>query len=239
MRGSSKHPVGIPAGDLRRQRRARLRKASQLRWRHRLRRLKRAAIAATLIFVASLVLGFFVDGIGIEGIIATFALMFLAFVPLALFPRTRSLSANENTPAMDLPGLADYTQLWLESRRGMLPDAARRQVDLLGSRLEVLSPKLAGVQAGSPEAREIRQLLEEHLPSLIESYAGIPDSLRQQPHAGSTPQAQLTEGLATVASEVESIGSMIAGADLDALAIRGRYLEARYRGAEKGDNSLT
>lgn len=66
------------------------------------------------------------------------------------------------------------------------------------------------------------------IPSLIKSYTSLPDALTHQPHAGSTPAAQLHAGLETVAREVETIGKTIAAADLDDLAIRGRYLDTRY-----------
>jgi hypothetical protein len=77
----------------------------------------------------------------------------------------------------------------------------------------------------------LRKLLGDHVPSLINSYTSIPAALTHQPHAGSTPAAQLHAGLETIAREVESIGNAVASGELDALAIRGRYLDTRYDAA--------
>lgn len=230
MSGPSKSPLGIPARELRRQRRARLRRARQLRWRHRFRRLVRAILAAGAIFVAALVFASFSDGLSSGGIMLTFFTMAAAFVLLALFPRTRSLAASHGA-ASDLPTLVDQTHNWLESQRGRLPAKTQTVVDLLESRLEELSPQLGSLSENEPAALELRKLLSDHLPSLINSYASIPAALTHQPHAGSTPAAQLHAGLETVAREIESIGKVVASGELDALAIRGRYLDTRYDAA--------
>lgn len=226
----AKSQLGIPARELRHQRRARLRRARQLRWRHRFRRLVRAILAAGSIFVAALVFAEFSDGLGSGGILLTFFAMATAFVLLALFPRTRSLEKGPGT-ASDLPTLVGQTQSWLEMKRGRLPAKTQTIVDLLESRLEELSPRLITLSENDPAAHELRKLLGEHVPSLINSYTSLPAALTHQPHAGSTPAAQLHAGLETVAREIESIGNAVASAELDSLAIRGRYLDTRYDAA--------
>lgn len=227
MSGAVNSSLGIPARELRRQRRARLRKARQLRWRHRFRRLIRAVLAACAIFVAALLYANFTDGLGSGGLLLTFFAMAVAFVLLALFPRTRGLEKGPGT-ALDLPTLVDQTQSWLETQRGRLPAKTQTIIDLLESRLEELSPRLGTLTENDPAAHELRKLLGDHVPSLINSYTSIPTALAHQPHAGSSPAAQLHAGLETVAREVENIGNAVASGELDALAIRDRYLETRY-----------
>jgi hypothetical protein len=204
-----------------------MRKARQLRWRHRFRRLVRAILAVFAIFVAALVFANFSGGLGSGGIILTFFAMAAVFVLFALFPRTRSLEADPSA-ATDLTTLVSQTQTWLEARRQRLPAKTQTLVDLLESRLEELSPRLGTLSENDPAAHELRKLLGDHVPSLINSYASIPAALTHQPHAGSTPAAQLHAGLETVAREIERIGNTIASGELDALAIRGRYLDTRY-----------
>jgi hypothetical protein len=219
-------PAG-PSPDLRRQRFARLRKARQLRWRHRFRRLKRAFLAAFAILVGALLTGLFAGGIGIEGFLLTILAMMTAFVLLAIYPRTRAPTA-EDLRISDLPTLVGRTEIWLESQRGLLPRNANALIDLIGNRLEQLSPQLATLGEADPAASDVRKLLGEHLPALVNSYARIPDPLRYQPHAGSTPETQLVEGLEVIAGEIDTMTRQIARGELDALATRGRYLESRY-----------
>lgn len=227
MSGAVNSPLGIPARELRRQRRVRLRKARKLRWRHRFRRLVRAVLTAGAIFVAALLYANFSDGLGSGGLLLTFFAMAVTFVLLALFPRTRGLEKAPGT-ALDLPTLVGQTQSWLETQRARLPAKTQTIVDLLESRLEELSPRLGTLSGNDPAAHELRKLLGDHVPSLINSYTSIPAALAHQPHAGSSPAAQLHAGLETVAREVENIGNAVASGELDALAIRGRYLETRY-----------
>lgn len=234
MSGTSNSPLGIPASELRRQRQVRLRKAMQLRWRHRFRRLVRAVLAACAIFIAALVFASVSGGLGSGGIILTFFAMAAAFILFALFPRTRSMALANSGPC-DLPTLADRTQTWLETQRPLLPAKVQAVVDLLGSRLEELSPQLGALSENDPADSELRKLLGDHLPSLIGSFTSIPSALTHQPHAGSTPAEQLHAGLETVAREVESIGKAIANNELDALAIRERYLGTRYDAARSDD----
>lgn len=227
---TSLSPRDVPARELGRRRRARLRKARELRWRHRLKRLVRAFLASGAIAVAAVVIAAFSNGIGIGGFVLTMFAMMVTFVLFALYPRTSSLAVG-NAAAMDLPALADRTQSWLEAQRRLLPPSTHAVIDLLGNQLEEFAPRLASLRETEPAAREMRELLANHLPSLVESFTSLPSALVDQPHAGSTPAAQLHAGLVTVTRQVERIENTVAGGSLDALAIRGRYLETRYDAA--------
>lgn len=238
MSGPLKSTPEFPPQELRLHRLERLHKARQVRWRHRFKRLKRATLAAFAIFMIALVIATLTDGLGIEGFVLMLFTMVSAFVLLALFPRTRNLATGKIS-ALNLRDLIDQTPMWLETQRRLLPSTTHVVVDELASRLQNVSPQLATLNENEPAAHEIRKLLGEHLPSLIKSYTNIPVALRQQPHAGSTPQEQLMDGLITVTREVEMIGSAVARGELDALAIRGRFLAARYGPpSEGGDEKI-
>ncbi|MEO6093148.1 MAG: hypothetical protein ABIT04_13135 [Novosphingobium sp.] len=203
------------------------RRSRKLKWRHRMRKFKRACLAVMAIWVAALVIGFVGGGIGIGGVMATFFTMMMVFVALLVFPRMRVPEAAE-LRGSGLTKLAGRTEVFLEARRPMLPRPAQGLLDRIGVELDQLSPQLVRLDEGDPAAREVRRLLGEHLPELIESYQRIPEPLRRQAHAGSTPEQQLVGGLEVIAREIETMTGEIARGELDALATRGRYLELKY-----------
>jgi hypothetical protein len=83
----------------------------------------------------------------------------------------------------------------------------------------------------NPASREVRKLVGEHLPELINGYKRIPESLRRQDNAGKTPEQQLIDGLQRIDREIETMTGQIARGELDKLATRERFLEIRYDGA--------
>lgn len=208
----------------------------QLRWRHRLRRLKRAIVAALAIFFAAPVIGFFVGGIGIDGIFITFVAMVAAFVLLSIYPKM-PVPRAEDLGTSDLDRLPGNTQIWLETQRPLLPPGARKLVDRIGADLDQLSPQLHALGDQHEAAHEVRKLVGEHLPSLVESYTRLPVGLRQSLYAGSTPDVQLVGGLQVIAREIETMTRQIARGELDQLAVRGRYLETRYPTIVADDHS--
>ncbi|PEQ13691.1 hypothetical protein B2G71_05045 [Novosphingobium sp. PC22D] len=219
--------------DARRQRALRLYRAKKERWRFRMRRLRRAFLS-----VALFVLGTIAASIGLGGLTdGTLVMLFLAsivtFFVLAVYPSTPRPRA-ENLHEADLPELAGSTELWLETRRRSLPPPALDLVDLIGARLEQLSPQLETLPETEPAAREVRKLLTEHLPGLVDSYTRIPRSLHGKPGAsGVTPEAQLENGLKVIADEIGTMSEQLARNELTALAVRERFLETKYVTADK------
>lgn len=214
--------------EARRQRAMRLHRAKKERWRYRMRRLRRAFLS-----VALFILGTIAASIGLGGLAdGTLVLLMLAsivtFCVLAIYPSTPRPRA-ENLPEAELPELAGSAELWLESRRRALPPPALDLVDLIGARLEQLSPQLETLPEHEPAAREVRKLLTEHLPGLVDSYTKLPHSLHGKPGAsGVTPEAQLSNGLKVIADEIETMSEHLAKNELNALAVRERFLETKY-----------
>lgn len=213
--------------EARRQRAVRLMNARKERWRFRLRRLRRALVAVAGILVATLGAGALLGGIADNVLVLVLLLMVVTFVLLSIYPATPRPRAEALGEA-ELPELAASTELWLETRRRALPNAALDAVDMIGVRLEQLSPQLATLDPATPAAYEVRKLLSEHLPALVDSYTRIPPAMRNAPNAGSTPGEQLVDGLNVIAGEIESMSLALSRNDLDALAVRGRYLETKY-----------
>lgn len=216
--------------ELRQKRWDRLGKARRERWRFRFRRLKRASVATFAILFGAAVWAVAAGGFADRALVLTILTAIAAFIVLAIFPRTPRPRV-EDLQKTDVASLADATVQWLDAQRRALPGSVHDTLDVIGANLEQLSPQLASLPEASPASREVRRLLGVHLPALVNSYTGIPDSLRDRPHAGSTPEQQVSQGLSIIAREIESVTHQIARGELDQLAIRGRYLETRYVGS--------
>lgn len=199
----------------------------RLRLGNAVRRLVRAALVSLAIPLVALFISLFTGGLGDRWLVIIFLLMIVSFWTLAIFPRTRAPDSADlrNTPLRQLPA---RTLLWLEANRPLLPPPGRAMLGRIESGLNQLSPQLATLDERHPAALEVRKLIDEHLPALVESYTRIPARLRNQPHAGATPETQLVDGLAIIAREIDMMTGEIARGELDALATRGRYLETRY-----------
>ena len=202
-------------------------RSRKLKRRDMLRRVRRAAIASAAIWTAAMILGFAFDGIGIEGLIATFFVMAVAIAGFIVFPLMRA-PRPEELRGSSLAKLAGRAEIFLEAQRPLLPAPAQGLIDEIGHDLDQLAPQLKTLREREPAAHEVKRLLGEHLPGLIESYTRIPDELRREPHAGSTPEAQLVSGLGVISNEIRTMTGQIARGELDALATRGRYLETKY-----------
>ena len=206
-------------------------RARQRRWQAFLRRLGRAAMAMLAIAFAAGMFGLLVTPLGIEGLLLAFVAMAVAAGTILFWP-----AAAEPTPDMlvrtDLAALPLRTEEWLERQRPALPGPAARLVDGIGLKLEALAPQLQTLDAREPAAIEIRKLIGEELPELIDGYRRVPADLRREGRNGMSPDKQLIEGLTVVESELGRMTEQLASGDLDKLATQGRYLELKYRGGE-------
>jgi hypothetical protein len=212
----------------RRQRSIRLYNARKEQWRFRMRRLRRAFLAMAGIYIAGLVAALALGGVSFMATLLTVLLGLAVFTVLAIYPASPRTHI-EDLNAASLPELAGSTELWLEGRRKALPNAAVDAIDMIGVRLEQLAPQLAVIDERGPAAREVRKLLTEHLPAMVDSYTRIPAQLRGKAGAGGTsPSEQLVDGLSVIAEQIETMSESLSQGDVDALATRGRFLEVKY-----------
>lgn len=206
-------------------------RARQRRWQAFIRRLVRAALAMLGIAFAAAMFGLLVSPLGIEGLLLSFVAMALAAGLILFWP-----SGPDPTPEIlvrtDLAALPLRTEEWLERQRPALPAPAARLVDGIGLKLEALAPQLQGLDPREPAAIEIRKLIGEELPELIDGYRRVPPNLRREARNGMSPDKQLADGLAVVESEIGRMTEQLASGDLHKLATQGRYLELKYRGEE-------
>ncbi len=212
----------------RRQRSIRLYNARKDVWRHRGRRLRRAFLAMAGIYIAGLVAALALGGVSFMASLLTFLLGAAVFVVLSIYPASPRTHVEDLNSA-SLTELAGSTELWLEGRRRALPNAAVDAVDMIGVRLEQLAPQLAVLDERGPAAREVRKLLAEHLPAMVDSYTRIPAALRGKAGAGGTsPSEELVDGLSVIADQIEAMSQDLSQGDVDALATRRRFLEVKY-----------
>lgn len=208
------------------------RDSRQLKRNHTLKKLMRASLGVGGILLVAMVAGLVLNGIGITGTIIMMLVMFAVFIGLMAFPRMK-VPTIEAVRKSDLPELAGKTEVWLESQRPALPAPAQLLIDNIGVQLDQLSPQLSRLGEDDPAAHEIRRLVGEHLPEMIEGYKRVPQSLRRKDYAGSTPEQQLTEGLRVIEREIDTMTGQISRGELDQLATRGRYLEIKYAGGDE------
>ncbi len=194
---------------------------------HVFAKLGRVALAVCALLVGMGVFGAILDGIGFWGIMISGVIGAAAVALLLKYPSMPRPTAD-SLRVTDLSTLAGKTEIWLEGQRAALPPPAVTLIENIGVRLDQLAPQLQRLGENDPAAGEVRKLVGEHLPELINGYRSIPDSLRNTQYAGKTPQQQLVDGLTLIDREIDTMTGQIARGELDKLAVRGRYLEMKY-----------
>ena len=196
------------------------------------RRIRNVMIALFGIWVAAGVAGLIIDGIGFAGVMAVIVASVIAIAVLGNYPKLKT-PRRESLNKGNVQEMVGRTELWLEGQRLVLPAPAARIVGDMGVQLDALGLQLQGVDQNHPKAREVRSLVGEQLPEMIDSYRKIPAHLRTEKRAGATPDEQLTESLGKISGEIDSITRQLAEGSLDELAIKHRYLDYKFgEGAE-------
>jgi hypothetical protein len=202
-------------------------RSAELKRRHALSKAARIGVAVFGILVAAMVAGLIIDGIGFTGIMVTALAIMAALYIFGRYPRMKV----PELPALnkgDVRQMVGRTELWLEAQRPALPAPAVQIVDRLGVQLDALGLQLEGIDQSEPAVGEVRKLVGEHLPGMIDSYRRIPAHLRREENAGRTPDQQLTEALGKISGEIDQVTRQLASGDLDNLAIQTRFLDYKY-----------
>jgi hypothetical protein len=202
-------------------------RSAERRRAHVMRKALRIAIAVALVAVATIGVGLVLDGIGITGLFFAVLAGIVAVLVLANWPRLKVPDIGQLNRG-SVRTLVGNTELWLERQRPALPAPAIAVVDRIGSQLDVLGVQLEGFGEDRPEALEIRKLVGEQLPEVVATYTRIPAQLRGEKRAGATPDSQVVESLQKISGEIDSVTRALAAGDIDALAVRTRYLDYKY-----------
>ncbi|MBY8825876.1 hypothetical protein [Sphingomonas colocasiae] len=197
-----------------------------------IKKIGRVIMAGGAILIASVIFGLAVGPIGSSGFLVALGLFIAAALLLLIYPQYPEAS-TETLVNTDLKYLPAQTEVWLSSQRKALPAPAANQLDQIGLRLETLGPQLQTLDPREPAAQEVRKILTEHLPDLVNGYKRVPETLRRERQSnGQTPDQQLTEGLKLIDEEIAEMTRNIAAGDLDSLATQGKFLELKYRDPE-------
>ena len=190
-------------------------------------RVRNIMLAIFAIWLGAGIAGAMFSGIGFWGVMAVVVATALAVALFSSFPKVktpRRADINEG----DVQSMVGKTELWLEAQRPALPPPAARIVSDMGIQLDALGLQLQGIDQNHPKAREVRSLVGEQLPEMIDSYRRIPANLRAEKRSGETPDQQLTDSLGKISGEIDSITRQLAEGSLDDLAIRHRFLDYKF-----------
>ncbi|MEQ1495788.1 MAG: hypothetical protein ABL912_08505 [Novosphingobium sp.] len=203
--------------------------ASAIRAGHYWRKVRNIAVAGVALWLGLGIVGSIIGGIGFTGLLIGIAASAGALFVFGKYPRFRMPTRADLDPAgTDVRALVGRTELWLEGQRRALPPPAVKLVDQIGFQLDGLAAQLADVDQGHPKAAEVRKLVGEHLPNVIDGYRKIPENLRYEDRAGSNPNQQFIGGLERISDEIDSITRQLAVGAIDNLAITTRYLDYKY-----------
>lgn len=202
-------------------------RSAELKRQHLGKKAARMAMSVGVLIVGAMVAGMILNGIGVTGVMVLglailAALWFFATYPKMKVPELSALNTG------DVRTMVGRTELWLEAQRPALPAPAVQLVDQIGVQLDGLGLQLEGIDPAEPAVAEVRKLVGEHLPGMVESYRKIPQNLRREERGGRNADQQLADGLGKISKEIDEIARQLAAGDLDALAVRGRYLDYRY-----------
>ncbi|MEO0058101.1 MAG: hypothetical protein RIT17_1574 [Pseudomonadota bacterium] len=205
--------------------------SAQLKFKSLLKRVRNIALAVVAIWIGAGIFSAVIGPLLFWGLMATLLATVVAIGVFGIFPKVKVPKRAELTQGNPQQMVA-RTELWLEAQRPALPPPAQVIVDQLGVQLDALGLQLQGLDGAHPAMAEVRELVGEYIPETIDNYRKIPAHLRQEDHAGKTADARLTESLGKLSGEVDRVTRRLAEGALDDLAIKSRYLEYRYGGAE-------
>jgi hypothetical protein len=162
-----------------------------------------------------------------------FAVPVILFVAIVLmFQPTRHAQRMETearlTPqTLPLPELAVRAEEGLLDRCDSLPGRALPTADRIMANLRELQPHLhqLGPQDAALEG-DLRRLIGQHLPQLIDSYLALPAPARV---AGSESSRRITESLTIVADEMEHLLDRCCREVQSDFDTHNRFIETRYR----------
>jgi len=212
--------------------------SAELKAKALLRRVRNIAIAVMAIWIGAVIFSAVVGPLLFWGLMATVLATVVAVGVLGVFPKVKVPKRAELKQGN--PGqMVARTEIWLEAQRPALPAPAQAIVDQLGVQLDALGLQLQGIDAAHPAMGEVRELVGEYIPETIDNYRKIPAHLRKEEHTGKTADQRLTESLGKLSGEVDRVTRRLAEGALDDLAIKSRYLEYRYGGAEALEDMRT
>lgn len=187
---------------------------------------------STLLIVGGMISSGFLfgaQGLTIQAVLVLPLVLFSTWATILYFG-LRSKPAPRALPSADIKQLPARTEAWLEDQRWALPSAAQASLTNILQRLDSLTPQVEAMDPQSPKAFELRRLIGEELPELVEGYQKVPRALRSRAsHGGQSPDRHVIDGLATIDEQMAQMEADLSEQNLRALATQQRYLELKYK----------
>lgn len=194
------------------------------------RRARRSGIVAAALLIILLGFSLYSPGIFFAWLFAVPVILFVAII--LMFQPTRQAQRLETearlTPqTLPLPELAIRAEDGLLDRCNELPGRALPAADRIMANLRELQPHLPalGPQDAALEG-ELRRLIGQHLPQLVDSWLALPAPART---AGSESSRRLTESLGIVADEMDHLLERCCREVQSDFDTQSRFIETRYR----------
>lgn len=192
------------------------------------RRIRNMILGVFAVALLAFVYGTRIAPLGFLGVVVMVLGMITAMVVLAGWPAQRKVEAetfDSPTPA-DLPAAELPRQMaaWLSGLDLSLPADLGADMQALVQDLGHMDALVRHMDADSPAADDVRRLLGQYLPRLVESYAAVPLAARST----STARGHFREGLGVIRTEIERLSGGLASARLKALETEERFLKSRY-----------
>lgn len=135
-------------------------------------------------------------------------------------PRKRLVSPK----AHSLPQLARACLFLLRANRSHLFAGAREITARIEAQLKVIEHSSAGCRLDALADAELRRLIADHLPRLVESFSRLPGDQKNDPET----REHLCASLRSVAGELESVRVLIDQRHSDRFDTERRFFASRY-----------
>lgn len=196
---------------------------SHRRARDAVRRLARAASVTGASGAGVLGYGLAVAPLATPALIAAGAATLIAAGTTLFWPARRA--GQQKISRDELRDLLLEAEDWLLRQRALVPGRAIPALDSIFLRLGDLHPQLARLEPNGTTAWDLRRLLTEHLPRLIESYCGLPETVTA---ADPDLLPRLIEGLGVLDRELVRICREASSDRLLTFEAQGHFIESRY-----------
>jgi len=215
-------------------RRTAKRRRAQRRWEEYGRRAKRSAIVFTVLLVALVGFAFFSP---LSELLWTMALLALVMIAVVLmFQPTRHARRMEKearlTPdTLPLPDLAARVEEAMLESCDALPGRALPSADRIMAGLRDIQPHLHDLGPKDEAlSGEIRRLIGQHLPQLVDSYLALPDQSRA---SNAESSRRFVESMNIVADEMDHLRERCCSEVQTDFDTQSRFIETRYREDDK------
>jgi len=211
-------------------RRAAKRRRAQRRWEEFGRRAQRSGLVVAALMLVLLGVSLFKPALFFAWLFAVPVILFIGIV--LMFQPTRHARRMEAearlTPnTLPLPELVVRAEEGLLDRCDELPGRALPAADRIMAGLREIQPHLHTLGPRDEAlAGEVRRLVGQHLPQLVDSYLALPDQSRT---AGAESSRRFTESLDIVAGELEHLLGQCCRDRQSDFDTHSRFIESRYR----------